>query len=400
MAKILGVAAHDGNALAVAAVLRELYGRGVDVMMLLQEGLSAAVHYNQGGPLVDQLDAFPVFIEEPSDKVAELVQGFDAVVTAMSPVPRNNLEITVLLESVRNDVPVYGVEEVVGGRNNPGWRDYVFELNRLFAAMPEEEFRACPESVVGSSALERWRNVSVVDLNVSARAKLGIGDEPVIYFFPAPERESPTALHILGSSLASVIEEFETYGVSKPVLILNRHRRELSSPVPLNGSGYRSGLKYISEVVGLKVFDNSPEYFGLPTADERSIVSEFMPPQFLNYQEMLAVTANTGLAITFFGTDGLMVAPYLANQGILSVLWLDPTLGGRVLQREKQVSRYNLPEVLEVYGGAEALAHIWRIYLIEDERDFLQKSLVELYSFPPQSASVLTAEHILQDLKK
>ena len=395
--RFLLCAAHDGNAInGIAPVAQELKRRGHEVLILLQQHRTAALNFSQGERLAEVLRGMKVQIDAA---VPEELLTMDAVILATSTPLGENLEITTLREARQRNIPAYAVEEVVGGRHNPSWRDHLSWLTALFAPLPEAGFKDCPEVVVGPTVLSRWRSVSVESLAAQARVKLELtNDQPVIYFFPSPSREAPAALHILGRVLAHMREQGRL--PSQTVFLLNRHRREMTETarVPGNAGGFHSGLHYIAEVAGLKVFDNSSEYDTLPPSDQRKPLSCFRPPNFLDYMEMLAITANNGAALTFYGTDAQMVAPYLAVAGLFPILWLDPQLGGRMLQQEKQMAKFNLPHLAQPTTDQELITQLSIACAGANERYECCQEMARMYQFPKHEPAVLIVDAILKQL--
>lgn len=400
MARFLCAGTHDGNVLnGLVPVVKELRKRGHSCTVLLQEGHSAARSYEQHDKVYQELQGVNVQVVSTAPQVP---QDIAAVILAMSPVTGQNLEVELAKECDQEFRPkVYAVEEVIGGRNNPGWRSNLDKVDCLFAPLPQKDFQACREVVVGPLALSRWRNVSVPELAASARKKLDIGDEPVLYFFPSPDPVAPRALDLLGTLIAS-LKSYLPELPNPPVLLLNRHRRETASEsrVPGNGEAFRSAMLSVSKATGWKVFDCSPEYGSLPSDDKWSILPEFRPPEFPTYQEMLAVTAGSGVALTFFGTDGLMVGPFLAKEGIVPILWLDRRLGGRVLWQEKQIKRFDLPVICQVENN-DALCIA--LYTALDPRNLVYRNahcreLQHHFQFPRHEPAVEIANTIERDL--
>jgi hypothetical protein len=275
------------------------------------------------------------------------------------------------------------------------------QLKTLFTPAKEPRFSACPEVVVGPLAFSKWRHASIPDIARRARQKLSISEEPVIYFFPSPAREAPSSLHVLGYILNKMVSS--GYLPQNAVLLLNRHRREMNEVNRFSDSagGFNAGLRYLAEVVGLKVFDNSPEYARLPAGHPYRPLPEFSPLVFLDYQEMLAVTAGNGAALTFFGTDGLMVAPFLCREGVFPILWLDPSLGGRVLLAEKKITRFNFlfVEQPDTERGLSRALTIACHPRCRATRDDICRRITTDFPFPGQEPEKKIVQAILNDLK-
>lgn len=368
--------------------------RGHHITVYLQRGHSAAGNYERGERLRQDLKDLPVHIVSSSD--CQPIHA-DAVLLAMSPVVGQNLEIEILRRARAEGRPVYAVEEVSGGRMNTQWRDHYQHVTAIFTPLPTEDHRTKKEIVVGSLPAAKWQGVSVAKLAQQARIKLRLTTEPVLYFFPSPEPESPAALCHLGLLLAQWRNDLP----SNLVVMVNRHRRDRSneSRPPIVGQTYQAGLAQCAQG-GFTVFDNSPEYSDLPADDHWAIQKRFRPPEFLTYQEMLAITADNGAALTFFGTDGLMVAPCLGRQGIYPILWLDPRYGGKMLYREKALEHIDLAHIPQP-GNDQML----KMYLctalhptLQDKRKQWCGLLDQWYKLPVHEPAQLIADQIIKDL--
>ncbi|MDO8512097.1 MAG: hypothetical protein Q7S57_02400 [bacterium] len=367
----------------MARLLREM---GHDVSVCLQTGQSAYDSWKSSGKVWQELKWFDV--AGKSGAWPQLKSTFDAVLLAMSPVIGANSEIGALMMAHEDGVPAFGVSDFPGSLRNPGWRDYVRHLTTLFSPMPEPNFPGkCVVS--GWGALEKWRNKDVGAMAYATRLKLGIGHEPVLYVFFSPERESPLALE----HLAILIREVDIDGIT---IVVNRHGREKSTPVDGNARRFRVALCLLGE--NNRVFDNSPEYSEFLSLDERSILPQFRPDEFLEYQEALTLARGNGVALTMFGTDGLL-APYLASSGILSVCWLDPVYGGAVLKREKQVERLDLPILWQPTNDLDLLTCIDSgLRGRSDAREKQIELLEQQYPFPKSSAPQIIVDEILRQL--
>lgn len=384
--RFLGVGCHDGNMInGPGPVLAKLAEMGHDVTVYLQSGQTAAASYRSGGTLAGILGGVNVRCLPKMPECGALC-GLHAVITAMSPLDGYSLEAEVAGAAFGYDGnikrPVFGVEDTIGGRNNGRWRDLRGQLTALYAPVADHQNSGCKEVVVGPLALNRWRHVDVDSVASAARQTLAIGiEQPVLYFSPSPEEEGADGfVHLAGLIKTEIGKKLPR----NMVFLLNRHRRELVNRVPGRGRKYQWGLRVL-EQAGVKVFDNSPEYDSLSLDDELAICPECRPERFLTYQEMLAVTLSGGVAMSFFGTDVLMVAPHLP--GLAPLLWLDPRFGGGVLGREKGIDRFDaLPVVAQKVDDAGLMSWLSKHFGLTPDRNAYCSQLQRAFPFPETSS--------------
>jgi hypothetical protein len=119
MKRIILCGAHDGNVVnGLVPVAKEFVRQGHEVLVILPDGHSAAGNYQRQESLRVLLADIPVKIET---RVPAAILA-DAIVLALSPVIGKNLEIGLLKAANDQGIPAYGLEEVISGRHNPGWR--------------------------------------------------------------------------------------------------------------------------------------------------------------------------------------------------------------------------------------------------------------------------------------
>ena len=335
-----------------------------------------------------------------SGDAIRITAGSEKILVALSAGARQ-LEQKVAHMATTMAKPTFGVEEMLLGRNNPGWNDQarlVHKLRTLFTSMPTEYDSLFNNiQVVGPIAVEWYRDQSVDAINREARRRLGVPEELgeeasvrentcfIVVSF-SPDIVSPHALYEVGQALIRLKNESALSEDTQ--LLLCRHHRELRDPLPGNEIFYLACLEEIEENGRIDVFDHSPG-----ATDGLSLWGLDRP--ILTHQELLCITANNGVYLTFFGTDGVMVAPHLANQGIVSIAYLDPMLGGAVLHREKGIERLPLEELWQSTNSTALYQHL--LYALDDKptREKHCQRLAELYPFPEANPARKIAEAIL-----
>lgn len=383
------VGAHTGNVVNGLGPMARLFRQmGRSVTVILQKGQSAAQSYLEKGKVWDDLLGIDCWVDDQFDNGILAKSNMpDCVVCALSPVVGDNIELQALNAALNEGLCVFGVSDFPNSWRNPGWRDYPRMFTTLFSPMPEPT-APCKCVVTGWGALEKWRGVDVQKMGHEARSILGIGSDPVLYVSFSPERESPLALE----HLALVLMRRNICGIS---IVVNRHGRERTAPIDGNGARYYDALSLLSKTN--HVIDQSPEFGDLPSSDDNYIPIRFRPRQFLSYQQAVALTAGNGLMLSFFGTDAL-IAPFLASQGVLSALWLDPVFGGAVLKREKQVEHFDPPAIWQPTDD-DALIRCLRTGL---ENNFARIKqcvlLTQHYPFPEKPASQIIVDEILRQV--
>lgn len=400
----LVAASHDGNLIngpgPVAAMLAE---RGHRVVVYLQKRHTAAASYASGGTVANLLARVEKVrvVDELPTKCAGALSGFHAVISAMSPV-NESLEVEAARFSAGHGnfsaVPrlLFTVEDGIGGRNNGSWPEHRRYIKTLYAPVADNQHFGCTEKVVGPVALNRWRGVDVSVIAQTARQKLGMGDEPVLYFSPSPEVEGADGL----TRLAELIREVVGCGIpANTVFLLNRHRRELTKSIEGNAGKYAWAQRVLMQA-GIRVVDNSPEYGHLvPSTDGYAILPECRPGNFLTYSEMLAVTHGNGVALSFFGTDVLMVAPHLPKMA--PVLWLDPRVGGRVLAREKGFGLFEgLPVVKQFVRDDQLMSWLCSALTHPSVMGQYHTALSKAFTFPTSDPVQVIVDDILAELDK
>lgn len=397
----LFVSKDKGNALAGVQVAKEVAKRGVTITYQLS---GTALHsYKEDEGFRAQFRAFEIRDQVWDPPMQDSRNAsFDFAFVTLSASGRPNGEIDTVFAANDALSPVYGLEEVVGGRHNPGWEDEspspVMLLNRLFTALPTDEDAKYPNvTVVGPPQLNRYRNADIDALGAQARQNLGIPEDcPLIYYSGQPEPENPHVLSRLGEALACLRRGGALQDVC---LVVSRHARERSKTVPDNGIAHRHALRLIRDRVGIRVFENSLEHVDLPAAGPEGIPWEFRPPEFSSYQELVCACKRNGVVVTGFGNDDQVVAPHL---GIPSILYLDRVdyLFGGLLKREKKLSRLPVPIVPQVTSVESLAAQLERFLLDPVRRRAHCQLLTQTFPFPQTDPAEKIAELILEDLSK
>ena len=397
--RFLGVGVHDGNVLnGPGPVWVELKRRGYEVTVCLQKGYSAADSYRNKSSVHRLLGSLDVrcFDRFPE---AGFLSCYNAVVSAMSPLSysmETNVAGFCNGYARYSKRPLFVVEDTVSARRNGSWSDFVSDHDRvkaLYAPVSANGHVGCREVVVGPMVMNRWRGVNVEELARTARQKLGISDAPVLYFSPSPEKEGGEAF----VKLATLIKDDRGTKVpDNAVFLLNRHRRELTQPVEGNGQRYAWGQRILMQA-GFRVIDNSPEFGDIGQGDIRCIMPECRPPDFLTYPEMLVVTHGNGVAVSFFSTDVLMVAPHLP--GIAPVLWLDEELGGAVLLREKHMKCFaDLHAVIQPTRNESLMSAIGIGFGRTGARSVYCTALSKAFPFPTSDPVQTICDDILRQM--
>ncbi|MDP3685857.1 MAG: hypothetical protein Q8R32_03420, partial [bacterium] len=247
--------------------------------------------------------------------------------------------------------------------------------------------------LVGPPQLDAYRGKDWDAMGAQARKKLGIPSHaPIVYYAGHPEPESPAVLYDLGRA----ISRLRSYSGSpaETVLVVARHGRELTKPVPDNSAVHRHALRLIARNTGIRVIENSLGHMNLPPDHPDAIPPEFRPPEFATYQELVCACRSNGVVITGFGTDGFL-AGFL---GVPAVLYLSPFLLGALAKREKGVWSFPLPLVPQP-NSAEGLADTICMWLLDSaQRSERIPWLQEVYPFPGRSPADRIAETILSDV--
>lgn len=389
----LFVSKDEGNALAGTHVAREFSIRGHTITYCLDPGGAARKTY-------DRDDVFRRFFhgfDVPGPDYAlreDTLRKFQLVFVTLSASGLPNAEGDVVDAAERAGISCYGLEEVPGGRNNPGWGDGVSEpltkLRRLFAAFPAGEGDQSPNvTVVGPPQLEVYRGKDWDAMGAEARRKLDIPpDAPIVFYTGHPEPESPPVLYDLGKALRSL-------GVtSNVVLVVARHGRELTTAIPGNSVVHRHALRLIARNAGIRVIENSLGHMNLEPDHPDAIPKEFRPKEFATYQELVCACRHDGAVVTGFGTDGFL-AGFLE---VPAILYLDPFLLGALAQREKGVEHFPLAVSLQPDNAEDFVWTINEVLCNSASRLEHIQRLRAAYPFPEKNPADRIAETILSDV--
>lgn len=333
---VLFVSKDVGNVVNGGAPVAQVFQkRGHAVKYVLDANGKAAESYFSGatnvshalnGLLVECIDSSDYYLLRGTiDKV-------DVVLVTLSGSGVPDVECDAIKFALQLGKLVYGIEEMFGGRYNPGFEDLPQNVLRLFTTIPMPDDDAFPVRVVGPLAVERYRDVPVGDLGARARQKLGLSpDTAVVYWTGHPRPESPHALSRLCEAVVALRPILVT-------LVVARHSRDRA--IPYNSAAHRSCL-LLAAGCGVQVLENSLDHRDLPASDTDAILEQFRPPDFATYQELLCACADRGVIVSGFGTDAAVVAPYLK---IPSVLFIDESgfLLGRALREEKRIEHLPL----------------------------------------------------------
>lgn len=401
--RILFVSKDLGSAKAGAAVARAFSRRGARVEYRLDARGAAWKSYCEKSGLDRDLNGLSV--AGTSGPPEALFSGpWDAVFVTLSASGIPSAELELACRTGAGRIPLYGIEEMLGGRHNPGWGEddpsLAGSLRRLFTIMPTREDHAYPVSVVGPPQLEKYRGLNVAEVGATARRKLWISaDAALVYYIGQPEPENPDVLSRLGEALA---EALDVSGVStrpEVALVVSRHSRDKG--IPCNSEAHRHALLHIERRLGIRVTENSLDHRDLPMNDREAIPQHFLPLEFCSYQELVCACAANGVIVTGFATDGVVVAPHL---GIPSILYLDRHgyLFGGLLRREKKMDRFPLlvvPQVATVEDLAEYLQTF--IGMTDDDREERADhcaSLKRRFPFPERDPAERIVDIVMQDV--
>lgn len=377
-----------GNAKAGAAVAQAAQARGIAVDYLLDDRGAARQAFDQDAGFRTAFHGRHVLRSDGP------IAPYNFVFVTLSAAGGPNLEQDSAARAARSGLPVYGYEEVPGGRNNPGWGEGepapVQQLRRLFTTVPTDADEHYPNvTVVGFSGLEWYRGKDIPAIGRATREKLGIPHGvPLVFYTGHPEPENPFALLEVGDELLAL----DTPGT---VLVVARHGRELTAPIPGNGAAHGRVLRHLARH-GLRVIEHSLAHRDLPASHPDAIPPEFRPPVFISLQELLCTCAEEGVVVTGFGTDGALVAPFL---GIPSILYLADDLFGAVLRREKKLSRWPLPGVLQATTERDLRVYLRSVFAPGMRFAHIQ-DLRTLFHFPEKPAGALMVDTIIADLRK
>ena len=332
---------------------------------------------------------------ETSGECSKYVADADAIMVTLSASGAPNLEFDITRLAYTLGKPVYGIEEMLGGRHNPGWEAGepapIRCLRRLFTTLPTDEDDASV-TVVGPPQLERYRGVDVPLIGLLAREKLGLAvDAPLVYYIGHPEPENPHALSRVGQALAKFRRE-------DLVLVVSRHGRERTNPIPDNSAAHRHTLRHIRNRVGIRVIENSLDHKDFPEDHPEAIPAEFRPVTFVTYQELVCACAHRGVTVTGFATDGLIIPPYL---GVPSLFYLDREdyLFGGLLWREKRFDRLPLPLIPQVATVDQLFQKLH--YFLADGSGRCERycaTLREKFPFPERDPAEAIVDVVLRDL--
>lgn len=383
-----------GNARATVPIAQRFLGMGVDVSYLLDLGGAAWNSYERDEGFRLQFQGMEVRGAESCDGV---FPGVDFGFVSLSASGAPNLEVAICREAAERSVPLFGLEDVPGGRNNPGWgikdsASPVRSLKILFTVMPTrfDKTSGVAVVIVGPPQLEPYRSLDVGAVGAGARRSLNIPEEmPIVYFSGQPDPASPHALRDLGEALWHARP-----GISAVTLVVSRHGRDKG--IRDNGAAHRQVLHYVRERLGIRVIENSLDHQHLPPGDSEAIPEGFRPPAFVPYVPLVCACRN-GVIVSGFGTDALIVAPHL---GVLSILYLNPFLFGGLLEREKGMRTFSLPSVPVVSDVLRLSSEFSRIFDCESSavRVDRQRDLARSYSFPLKHPAEIIAERVLQEL--
>lgn len=403
MPRILFVSKDLGNAKAGAAVAQAFHRRGVRVEYRLDTHGAAWKSYGEKTGLDRDLDG--LLVADTSGPPEELYPGpWDAafVTLSASGIPSAELELACLTGAGR--LPLYGIEEMIGGRHNPGWEDGddppIRKLRRLFTIMPTREDHAYPVSVVGPPQLERYRGLNIEAVGAAARRKLRIPDgRALVYYSGQPAPENPHVLSRVGEALAEALDVSDVSTRPEVTLVVSRHSRDKG--IPCNSEAHRHALRHIECRLGVRVIENSLDHRELPMNDREAIPSHFLPLEFCSYQELVCACAANGVIVTGFATDGVVVAPHL---GIPSILHLDRHgyLFGGLLRREKRMERLPIPCVPQV-ATVEDLAEYLQTFIgvtgeDREARAECCETLRHRFPFPDRDPAEMIVDIVMQDV--
>lgn len=392
--KVLFVSKDIGNVVNGGAPVAQVFQkRGHAVTYVLDAGGKAGESYLKGtgsvatnvyqalnGLSVSGIPASGLYLSH-SD-----IDKADAVLVTLSGSGVPNVECDAIKIALQLGKLVYGIEDMFGGRYNPGFEDLRHNVLRLFTIIPMPDDDAFPVRVVGPLAVERYRGVSVGDLGARARQKLGLSpDTAVVYWTGHPRPESPHALSRLCEAVVAL---------RIPVtLVVARHSRDRA--IPYNSAAHRSCL-LLAAGCGVQVLENSLDHRDLSASDTDAILEQFRPPDFATYQELLCACADRGVIVSGFGTDAAVVAPYLK---IPSVLFIDENsfLLGRALREEKRIEHLPLAYLRErstVEGLCELFADLLTSPTLRQQHCL---ALHAVCPFPECNPAELIADIVMRD---
>lgn len=330
-ATFLFVSKDVGTTKFALPVAHALVNAGCRVTYLLDNTGAAWHEFQKEGALTKQLfegmdvdSRHPRWIAEP--------MFYTSVVVTLS--VGDGLEQRAVEGAHRFCKPVFGLEDFILGRYNPGWDGVPKTFKRLFTIMPTTHDQAYPVKVVGPVQVMRYAGSCLNHIAVSVAMDMGLppGTERIIVFFGHPNPESPAALFQVGEALQWLPS------VRKGLtLIVARHGRERTAPVPDNAAAYRHVMRLLKSRFGdtVTILDNSPDYADLPPNDPQAIAPEFRPKTVVGYQELVALCSLNGVGVGGFATDPTVVMPHL---GLPSLLLLHPLTFGALLLAEKNVT--------------------------------------------------------------
>lgn len=395
MSHCLFVSRDIGNTLALVPVADELQARGFDAIFVLDaDGDVARSLAATDGVIAKALKSRDVLTlpAESSPDTIRLTEQADFILTALSASgdkSKPTLEQNFVQEALIFEKPVYGIEEVVGGRHNPGWTDLYYHLTALFSALPlpNDHPNVVP---VGPMSLKPYRTEPLPELAARGRKKLAMRPhERLIVWQSLPHPEE----HLMLLSFWEQLEELKT-DLSPFVVAIVRHSRTLKQPIPAFWRNYRLVLRHIVANSTFRLIDASPDYCDLNALHPAAVLPNTRPVACPTMPELVTATASTGVLVGSFNTDVQIVAPYLAYQDVVSIAYLHPDLGGRALAREKGITRLPQP-VLWQASSPEQLRDQLRSALFDaPARSAHQQQLVEAYPWPQKPAAEVIADFI------
>lgn len=394
----------DGNcgngAIPIAQALRKL---GHEISFHLDHAGSAAASLTTQGWLSKKLWGYfcsVIASSWPVENIALIFTHFipqkpDAILVTLSASGEPNIELMAVQVAHELKIPVFGIEEVPGGRHNPGWEHVAPSLTRLITVMKQQDDSDYPVMTFAPFHLmERYGNVDFVSEANRAREKLSISEDVVVlWMILHPNQESPAALLDFAHVACLYSDPKNRPGIA----IVTRHRRELLSPIPCNAEGYRYAMTYLA-TRGVRVIDNSPEFAQQDVPLGYGILYDMQPASFATYTELLALCREQGIIMTGFASAGLIDAPYL---NVPSILYTDLFTFGGLGLREK--SRAYLPDdaMLRNASSRVELQNKLEFFLPNRaSRSVHLQDLKQYYPWPLEDPADLAARAIIKLTEK
>ncbi len=390
--KVLLVSKDIGNVVnGGAPVARVFQQRGHEVGYVLDADGRAWMSYNESSTTQIQLALHGLSARSSlGGALRATIASADAVLVTLSGSGPPNAECDATAVALELGKPVYGIEEMFGGRRVPGFEDLARRFKRLFTIIPMDDDGEYPVCVVGPLGAERYRDVPVAIMGAQARCKLGLSlSTPLVYWTGHPRPESP---HVLSRVCEAVVALRQR--VLEITLVVARHSRD--KDIPYNSAVHRSCL-VLASARGVRVIENSLDHKDFSADHEEGILEQFRPVEFATYKELLCACVDHGVIVSGFGTDAAVIAPYL---GVPSVLFIDEHrfLLGRALQEEKKIERLPLASLRQV-STVEQLVALFadllvKLHLRQEHCGVLQR----LCPLPERNPAELVVETVLKDV--